>query len=135
MHRLNSFAYFPGLYNFECKILSIIPPVLPILKQPGFKPPTVAGPMIVTFFWLASNINFLVMFSGIPSAMMAIVLICKIKSYIIFRFFSYFETNLKKFWFDLPLISKILQSKSQVFKFHIKTMRKWLMFERIRIAV
>lgn len=66
-------THFPGLYNFECRILSIIPPVLPILKEPGFKPPTVAGPMIVTFFLLAIRINFLVMFSGIPSAIMAIV--------------------------------------------------------------
>lgn len=58
-------------------MLSIIPPVLPILKQPGFSPPTVAGPITVTFFSLANKINFLVMFSGIPSAIMAMVLIYK----------------------------------------------------------
>ena len=53
-----------------------MPPVLPILKQPGFTPPTVAGPMIVTPFLSASLISFLVKFSGMPSAMMAMVLIC-----------------------------------------------------------
>ncbi|KYM85599.1 hypothetical protein ALC53_04537, partial [Atta colombica] len=67
---------FSSLYNLLCKILSIIPPVLPILKQPGFTPPTVAGPIIVTFFCCAARIIFLVIFSGIPSAIMAIVLIC-----------------------------------------------------------
>lgn len=56
-------------------MLSIIPPVLPILKQPGFNPPTVAGPITVTFFSLANKINFLVIFSGIPSAIIAMVLI------------------------------------------------------------
>ena len=30
----------PGLYSFEVIMLSIIPPVLPILKQPGLMPPT-----------------------------------------------------------------------------------------------
>jgi len=75
--------YLPALYNLECKILSIIPPVLPILKPPGFNPPTVAGPIIVTFFSLANNISFLVIFSGMPSAIMAIVLIYTI--YIILK--------------------------------------------------
>jgi len=32
--------YLPGLYSLDAKILSSIPPVLPILKQPGFIPPT-----------------------------------------------------------------------------------------------
>ncbi|KYM98893.1 hypothetical protein ALC62_10368 [Cyphomyrmex costatus] len=67
---------FSSLYNLLCKILSIIPPVLPILKQPGFTPPTVAGPIIVTFLRCAARIIFLVIFSGIPSAIIAIVLIC-----------------------------------------------------------
>ena len=35
--------------------------------------PTVAGPMMVTPFWSAVLISFLVRFSGMPSAMMAIV--------------------------------------------------------------
>jgi hypothetical protein len=51
---LDTYATLPGLYSFECKILSIIPPVLPILKHPGLTPPTVAGPIIDTFFSLAS---------------------------------------------------------------------------------
>jgi hypothetical protein len=72
----DTYATLPGLYNLLCRILSIMPPVLPILKHPGLTPPTVAGPMIVTFFSCALRINFLVMFSGIPSAIMAIVLIC-----------------------------------------------------------
>lgn len=37
----------PGRYNLDAKILSIIPPVLPILKHPGLIPPTVAGPIMV----------------------------------------------------------------------------------------
>ncbi len=35
-------------------MLSIIPPVLPILNAPGLIPPTVAGPMIVMPFFLAT---------------------------------------------------------------------------------
>lgn len=66
-------AYLPGRYNFECSILSIIPPVLPILKQPGLTPPTVAGPIMETPFSFANLIKIRVMFSGIPSAIMAIV--------------------------------------------------------------
>lgn len=49
--------------------------MFPILKQPGLMPPTVAGPMMVTPLLWAILFNFLVLFSGIPSAMMAIVLI------------------------------------------------------------
>jgi hypothetical protein len=47
----------PGLYSFESIMLSIIPPVLPILKHPGFIPPTVAGPIINTFLFFANPIN------------------------------------------------------------------------------
>lgn len=54
-----------------------MPPVLPILKQPGLIPPTVAGPIMLTPFSWAKRISFRVMFSGIPSAMIAIVRICK----------------------------------------------------------
>lgn len=69
------FFYLPGRYSLECKILSIMPPVLPILKHPGLIPPTVAGPIMDTLFWWAIKISFRVWFSGIPSAIMAIVLI------------------------------------------------------------
>ena len=108
---LETYATEPGLYNLLLTILSIAPPVLPIRKQPGLIPPTVAGPecvkqdklnnlliywmywtvfllaliskafnfvqlpMMVTSFSLAAKISFLVRFSGIPSAMMAMVLI------------------------------------------------------------
>ena len=77
-------------------MLSIIPPVFPILKHPGLIPPTymytvqrtcgshmtfkarrvwltVAGPMMATPFSLAFLIINFVLFSGIPSAMIAIV--------------------------------------------------------------
>ncbi|MPC18271.1 hypothetical protein E2C01_011149 [Portunus trituberculatus] len=54
-------------------MLSIMPPVLPILKQPGLIPPTVAGPIIDTPNSVAFLIRIRVMFSGMPSAMMAIV--------------------------------------------------------------
>ena len=67
------FVYLPGRYSFDEMILSIIPPVLPILKQPGLIPPTVAGPMMVTRFSFACLLMLLVMFSGIPSAMIAMV--------------------------------------------------------------
>ena len=43
-----------------CRMLSIMPPVFPILKQPGLTPPTVAGPMMVTFLLSATLISFLV---------------------------------------------------------------------------
>ena len=58
-------------------MLSSMPPVLPILKQPGLMPPTVAGPMTVTCFSAAMAFSFRVRFSGIPSAMMAMVRIYK----------------------------------------------------------
>ena len=45
------------------------------LKHPGLIPPTVAGPMMRTPLSWASLISFLVWFSGMPSAMMATVLI------------------------------------------------------------
>ena len=35
--------HLPGRYSLEEMRLSIIPPVLPILKQPGFIPPTCVG--------------------------------------------------------------------------------------------
>ena len=35
-----SILYLPGLYSFDDTMLSIIPPVLPILKQPGLIPLT-----------------------------------------------------------------------------------------------
>ena len=57
-----TYATAPGLYSLLCRMLSIMPPVLPILKQPGVIPPTVAGPMIVTFFFSANLINFRVRF-------------------------------------------------------------------------
>ena len=41
---LETYATDPGRYNLEAKMLSSIPPVLPILKAPGLIPPTVAGP-------------------------------------------------------------------------------------------
>ena len=50
--------------------------MLPILKQPGLMPPTVAGPMMVTPCFLACRLTFFVLNSGIPSAMMAIVRNC-----------------------------------------------------------
>ena len=34
------YMYLPGLYSLEAMMLSNIPPVLPILKQPGLIPPT-----------------------------------------------------------------------------------------------
>ncbi len=74
-------------------MLSIMPPVLPILKQPGLMPPTVAGPMMVMPFFLAMwaislarcsgslapchgqpAVCAYLTRSGTPSAMMAIVL-------------------------------------------------------------
>ena len=54
-------------------ILSSMPPVLPMRKQPGLMPPTVAGPMTVTPFTRASWISSRVCRSGTPSAMMATV--------------------------------------------------------------
>ena len=44
---LETYATEPGLYNLLLTILSIAPPVLPIRKQPGLIPPTVAGPECV----------------------------------------------------------------------------------------
>ena len=42
-------------------MLSIMPPVFPILKQPGLTPPpTMAGPMMVTFLLSDILISFLV---------------------------------------------------------------------------
>jgi hypothetical protein len=46
------------------------------LKHPGLMPPTVAGPMMLTPLLLAFLMSDLVLFSGTPSAMIAIVLIC-----------------------------------------------------------
>ena len=45
------------------------------IKQNQSRPdlPTVAGPMTVTPFWSAVLISFLVRFSGMPSAIMAMV--------------------------------------------------------------
>ena len=39
---LDTYATLPGRYSFDANMLSIMPPVLPILKQPGFTPPTYA---------------------------------------------------------------------------------------------
>lgn len=36
----DTYATLPGRYSLEAKMLSSIPPVLPILKQPGLMPPT-----------------------------------------------------------------------------------------------
>lgn len=36
----NSIPYLPGLKSLDARMLSNIPPVFPILKQPGFTPPT-----------------------------------------------------------------------------------------------
>ena len=43
-------------------MLSIMPPVFPILKQPapGLTQPTMAGPMMVTFLLLDTSISYLV---------------------------------------------------------------------------
>ena len=57
-------------------MLSVIPPVLPILKHPDLIPPTVAGPITATPFSLALLMRTLVQFSGMPSAIMAMVRIC-----------------------------------------------------------
>ena len=46
--------------------LSIMPPVLPMRKQPGLIPPTVAGPITTTFFSRASFTSSRVLFSGTP---------------------------------------------------------------------
>ena len=72
--KYNSLLYIlVVLYLLLLIILSIMPPVLPIRKHPGLIPPTVAGPIIVTCFSLATRRSLLVMFSGMPSAMIAIV--------------------------------------------------------------
>ena len=57
-------------------MLSVIPPVLPILKHPDLIPPTVAGPITATPFSSALLMRILVQFSGMPSAMMAMQRIC-----------------------------------------------------------
>ena len=36
----DTYATLPGRYSLEARMLSSIPPVLPILKQPGLMPPT-----------------------------------------------------------------------------------------------
>ena len=46
------------------------------MKQPGLMPPTVAGPMMVTFLALASALTRRVLNSGMPSAIIAIVRNC-----------------------------------------------------------
>ena len=46
--------------------LSIMPPVLPMRKQPGLIPPTVAGPITTTSFSRASFTSSRVLFSGTP---------------------------------------------------------------------
>lgn len=36
----DTYATLPGRYSLEARMLSSMPPVLPILKQPGLMPPT-----------------------------------------------------------------------------------------------
>jgi len=43
---LDTYATEPARYSLDERMLSIMPPVLPMRKQPGLMPPTVAGPMI-----------------------------------------------------------------------------------------
>ena len=54
--------------------LSIMPPVLPMRKQPGLIPPTVAGPITTTFFSRASFTSSRVLFSGTPYETLAEVI-------------------------------------------------------------
>jgi hypothetical protein len=59
-------------------MLSIVPAVFPILKEPALSPPTVAGPMIHFCFALAVAAMIRVCRSGMPSAMTAIVRIVSV---------------------------------------------------------
>jgi len=51
---LDTYATEPARYSLDERMLSIMPPVLPMRKQPGLMPPTVAGPMIMTPLALAA---------------------------------------------------------------------------------
>src|SRR4030065_2110566 len=57
-------------------MFSIVPPALPVLKQPAFIPPTVAGPMITFPRALALAVTNFIRLSGTPSAIITIVRIC-----------------------------------------------------------
>lgn len=95
-----------------------MPPVFPILKQPGLIPPTVAGPIIETPFCLAVWMSFLVMFSGIPSAMIAIVLIWNYfkNSQLKFKLLSKWEVPEDSSWF--PWCSHTLNAERQSWQEH-----------------
>src|SRR4030065_2423451 len=61
-------------------MFSIVPPALPILKQPAFTPPTVAGPIMTFPRALALAVSSFIRLSGTPSAIITMVLIWGIAS-------------------------------------------------------
>ena len=65
----------PGLWSFDLTMFSRVPPAFPILKAPAAIPPTVAGPIIHLPSAFALAAISLASLSGIPSAVIAIVLI------------------------------------------------------------
>mmetsp|Transcript_11556 Transcript_11556/g.19664 ORF Transcript_11556/g.19664 Transcript_11556/m.19664 type:complete len:227 (+) Transcript_11556:927-1607(+) len=63
----------PGLYSLHAMMLSTVPAVSPILKDPAWMPPTVAGPMMTLPSLLAAARSLRTSLMGTPSAMITTV--------------------------------------------------------------